>query len=197
MEVVVACVLNMSLMAVAELVAVVTTHPAVTVEVALAVFVTVRVAEPVPPPTVKFPDSAVELAAAFLIVSPERSVNWVVLAPPRKVARPVTLSVELNAPVVPETPTDELNAPVVFNAPEITVELADAFLIVSPERSVNWVVLAPPRKVARPVTLRVVENEPDVPDRAPTRVSAPAEPKVDVAVWPKYAVLAESIVELA
>lgn len=121
----------MSLIEVAELVAVVTTHPAVTVEVALAVFVTVRVAEPVPPPTVKLPDNAVELADAFLMVSPERSVNWVVDAPPRKVARPVIPSVEENVPVVP------VNPPVVCNAPDMTVELADAFLIVSPERSVN------------------------------------------------------------
>ena len=34
------------------------------------------------------------------------------------------------------------------NLPERTVELAEAFLIVSPERSVNWVVLAPPRNRA-------------------------------------------------
>ncbi len=64
-----------SLIAVAELVAVVTIHPAVAVEVAFAVLVTVRVAEPVPPPTVKLPETAVELAEAFLMVSPERSVN--------------------------------------------------------------------------------------------------------------------------
>lgn len=63
-------------------------------------------------------------------------------------ARLVTLSVEVNVPVVPETPTDELSAPVVFNAPDMTVELAVAFLIVSPARSVNWVVLAPPRNRA-------------------------------------------------
>lgn len=62
-------------MLVAELVAVVTTHPTVAVEVALAVFVTVRVAEPVPAPTVKLPDSTVELAVAFLMVSPALSVN--------------------------------------------------------------------------------------------------------------------------
>ena len=67
--------LKRSFILVAELVAVVTTHPAVTVEVAFAVLVTVRVAEPVPPPTVRLPDSAVELADAFLMVSPERSVN--------------------------------------------------------------------------------------------------------------------------
>ena len=74
-DVVVACVLNMSRIEVAELVAVVTMQPTVAVEVALAVFVTVRVAEPVPPPTVKLPDNAVELAEAFLRVSPLRSVS--------------------------------------------------------------------------------------------------------------------------
>ena len=55
----VATVLKRSFICVAELVAVVTTHPTVAVEVAFAVFVTVRVAEPVPPPTVKLPDNTV------------------------------------------------------------------------------------------------------------------------------------------
>ena len=58
--------------------------------------------------------------------------------------------------------------PVVVSAPEITVELAEVFLIVSPERRVSWVVLAPPRNVARPVTLRVLESV-----VAPATVSAP------------------------
>jgi hypothetical protein len=49
--------------------------------------------------------------------------------------------------------------------------------------------------VVTPVTPSVVENEPDVPTRAPRSVSWPAEPKVEVAVAPKYAVFAESIVE--
>ena len=48
--------------------------------------------------------------------------------------------------------------------------------------------VAPARKVARPVTLSVVENVPDVPDRAAARVNAPVEAKVDVAEPPKYAV---------
>jgi len=88
-------------MDVAELVAVVTTQPTVAVEVALAVFVTVRVAEPVPPPTVKLPDIAVELAEAFLMVSPLSRVSCVVVAPPRNVASPVTESVVESDPDVP------------------------------------------------------------------------------------------------
>ncbi len=76
------------------------------------------------PPKVVMPEITVELAVAFLIVSPERSVSVVVVAPPRNVARPE------NEPVV------AVNPPVDCNAPEITVELAVAFLIVSPERSV-------------------------------------------------------------
>lgn len=58
--VVVADVLNISLIDVAELVAVVTTHPALTVDVAAVLF-----------PRVKLLDSTVVLAAVFLMVSPK------------------------------------------------------------------------------------------------------------------------------
>jgi hypothetical protein len=144
--VVVACVLNMSFIGVAVLVAVVTTHPTVIVDVAVATAVpdeTVRVDPVTPlPPTVKFPVISVVLAAVFLMVSPLRSVSWVVLAPPRNVARPVMPSVVENVPEVPVKP------PVVCSAPDMTVELAEAFLIVSLLPSVSWVVLAPPRNRA-------------------------------------------------
>ena len=53
------------------------------------------------------------------------------LAPPRNVARPVMPSVVENVPDVP------VNPPVVVNAPDMVVELAVAFLMVSPARSVN------------------------------------------------------------
>ena len=42
-------------------------------------------------------------------------------------------------------------------------------------------------RVVAPVTPSVVENVPDVPESAPTRVSAPAELKDEVAVEPKEA----------
>ena len=119
--------MNMSLIEVAELVAVVTMHPAVAVDVAFAVFVTVRIAEPVPPPTVRFPDNTVELADAFLIVSPLRSWNEEApktpttveeacdMKPPVSVERLVTPSVVENAPDVP------LNAPFMVSAPAAVV----------------------------------------------------------------------------
>jgi len=96
-----------------------------------------------------------------------------VVAPPRNVARPVMPSVDENVPVVP------VNPPVVCNAPDITVELAEAFLIVSPERSVNWVVDAPPRKrataldgvVSTPATEMVVLA-------VPPKVETPVTPSV-------------------
>lgn len=95
------------------------------------------------------------------------------LAPPRKVARPVIPSVEENVPVVPVKP------PVVCRAPDMTVELADAFLMVSPERSVNWVVDAPPRNravaplgvVSTPATEIVVLA-------VPPKVETPVTPSV-------------------
>ena len=128
-------------------------HPTTSDDVAVALFVTVRVAPAeVPPGKVKLPEMDVVLAVVFLMVSPERSVNWVVLAPPRNVARPVTPTV-LERVAAPETVSKSE-----VNLPERTVELAEAFLIVSPERSVNWVVLAPPRNVARPVTPTVLER---------------------------------------
>jgi len=163
---------------VAELVAVVMTHPTVTVDVAFAVFVTVRVAEPVPPPTVKLPDNAVELAEAFLMVSPLRSVNCVVDAPPRNVARPVTPSV----PVSVEFPT---------TLRLLCNERAPAAVVVAfppthkgPPMVADWVV-EELVNVLTPVTPSVVENVPEVPERAAMRVSAPAELKVDVAEPPK------------
>jgi len=90
---VVATARKLSLTLVAELVAFDWTHPTEIVDVELALFVTVSVAPVVPAPTVKPPDNTVELAVAFLRVSPDRRVNCVVVAPPRKVASPVTLSV--------------------------------------------------------------------------------------------------------
>ena len=122
----VATVLKISFIFVAELVAVVTTHAAVTVEVAACAFKSVRFAS-----AVTLPDIAVVLADEFLMVSPALSVNWVVDAPPRNVARPVTPTV-LERVAAPETVSKSL-----VNLPDKTVELADAFLMVSPERSVN------------------------------------------------------------
>ncbi len=68
--VVVAIVLKIIFTFVAELVAVVTTHPAVAVEVELAKLGTARGAPAAPPPTVKPPDKSVELAAACIMRSP-------------------------------------------------------------------------------------------------------------------------------
>ena len=60
--------------------------------------VTARVSPVAPaPPTVKLPVIAVELADAFLMVSPERRVNCVVLAPPRNVASAVAGTVSAPA----------------------------------------------------------------------------------------------------
>ncbi len=92
---------------VAELVAVVTTHAAVTVEVAACAFKSVRFAS-----AVTLPDIAVVLADEFLMVSPALSVNWVVLAPPRNratalagvVSTPATEIVVLAVPPKVETP---------------------------------------------------------------------------------------------
>lgn len=127
-----ATVLKMSRMDVSELVAVVTMHPAVAVEVALAVFVTVRVAEPVPPPTVKLPDNSVELADAFLIVSPERSRREEALKvpttvdeasdkkPPVSVERPVTLKAATAVDEACDTkPAVSVERPVTSSVPPV------------------------------------------------------------------------------
>lgn len=158
----------MSFIFVAELVAVVTTHAAVIVDVAAWAFPSVRFAS-----AVTLPDIAVVLAEAFLIVSPALSVNCVVLAPPRNVARPVTPTV-LDRVAAPETVSKSL-----VNLPDRTVVLAAAFLMVSPERRVNWVVLAPPRNrataldgvVSTPATEIVVLA-------VPPKVETPVAPSV-------------------
>ena len=117
--------MKMSFIFVAELVAVVTTHAAVSVEVAACAFKRVRLAL-----AVTLPDIAVVLAVAFLMVSPARSVTWVVVAPPLSVATPVTPSVEVNEAVEPVSPCE-------LKEPDTAVELAEAFFMVSPARSVN------------------------------------------------------------
>lgn len=166
--------MNISLIEVSELVAVVTMHPTVAVDVAFAVFVTVRVAEPVPPPTVKLPDSAVELADAFLMVSPERSLSWVVLAPPRSRASAL-------AGVV-STPAAEIV--VLAVAPKVATPMALIVPLKSPlgevsTPAVEMVVLAVAPKVARPIALSVPFTS------ALGAVSTPAVEMVVLAVAPK------------
>ena len=64
----------------------------------------------------------------------------------------------------------------VLNVPDITVELAAVFVIVSPYSKVICVVVAPPRSVARPEILStpppVVLMEPDVVTEVPMVVAA-------------------------
>ena len=166
--------MNISLIDVAELVAVVTTHPTVAVEVALAVFVTVRVAEPVPPPTVKLPDNAVELADAFLMVSPALSLSCVVLAPPRNSASAL-------AGVV-STPAVEIVvlavAPKVARPIALSVPFTSALGVVRAP-AVEIVVLAVAPKVARPIALSVPFTS------ALGAVRTPAVEMVVLAVAPK------------
>lgn len=95
------------------------------------------------------------------------------LAPPRKVASPVTPTV-LERVVAPET----VSNPEV-KLPDRTVVLAVVFLMVSPERRVSWVVLAPPRN--RAVALAGVVSTPAteiVVLAVPPKVETPVAPSV-------------------
>ena len=126
--------MNISLIDVSELVAVVTIHPTVAVEVAFALLVTVRVADPVPPPTVKLPDNAVELADAFLMVSLLGKVItpaalMVVDAVAPKVETPMTPSVPFTvAPGVTSRPAAEIV--VLAVAPKVETHVAPSVPLV-------------------------------------------------------------------
>lgn len=84
----------------------------------------------VPTPT-RLRSSPAKRVAVPTVVDAERVVAPVTASVLESVVAPVTPSVVENEPDVPVKP------PVVCSAPDMTVELADAFLIVSPERSVN------------------------------------------------------------
>ena len=163
------------------LVAVVTTHPTVTVDVAVVAVVpleTVRLAPVAPgPPTVMDPDNTVELAVAFLIVSPALRVNCVVDAPPRNTA--VALDGVVSTPAVEMVVlavAPKVAIPIAFNAP-----FTSALGAVSTP-AVEIVVLAVAPKVARPIAL-------SVPLKSPLgAVRTPAVEMVVLAVAPKVAI---------
>ena len=90
----------------------------------------------------------------------------------------MTPSVVENVPDVPDSAPASVSAPAELKL-EVAVEPKEA--LVSADNQVEEALVS----VVEPVTPSVVENEPDVPVRAPTSVSAPAELKVDVAVPPK------------
>lgn len=163
----------MSFIFVAELVAVVTTHAAVSVDVAACAFKSVTFAS-----AVTLPDIAVVLADAFLIVSPFKNVNWVVDAPPRNVARPVTESVLgiLTTPaalIVVDAVAPKVETPM---TPSVPFTVAPG---VTSKPAAEIVVLAVAPKVETPVA-------PSVPLKSPLgAVSTPAAEIVVLAVAPK------------
>ena len=106
------------------------------------------------------PPSWMTPSVALLITSPLRSVSMVVVAPPRKVLKPVKLDAPetVNAPVRAMVPSVAL---VIVSPLSKVMEVVEAtppswitpsvpLLIISPLSRVSVVVVAPPAKVARP-----------------------------------------------